>query len=140
MTTQLHSAPADRKAMQRRLGAYQSQAVETASPARLVSLLFAGALRHTGLAQVAITAGSVQDAHQHLVQAQKIVTELSASLNMKEGGELADRLAALYDYVTSRLVEANVKKDAAVLGPAVEVLTSLSESWNEMSGGMFADE
>ena len=139
MTTQLYHQHVDERTMQRRLGAYRSQAVETASPARLVSLLYQGALKQVSLAEVAIEVGSVEAAHEHLIKAQAIVTELSASLNMAEGGLVADQLASLYDYVTSVLVEANVKKDADMLGPAVEVLRSLSDSWDEMTGELFAD-
>ncbi len=130
---------ADPRTMQRQLEAYQSQAVETASPARLVSLLFEGALAQIGQARVAIELGLVEEAHDRLLKAQAIVTELSASLNMKEGGELATRLAALYDYCTNQLVEANVRKDAEVLDPVVDVLRSLGESWETMTGELFAD-
>ena len=130
----------DQHSMNRRLGAYQSQTVETASPAKLISLLYEGAMKSIGQARVAIETSSVQTAHEHLLRAQSIVTELSASLNMVEGGELAGRLAALYDYCNAQLVEANVRKDVAPLEAAETVLSTLQESWTEMTRTLFADD
>ena len=130
---------ADPRAIRQQLDAYQSQTVETASPARLVSLLFNGALLQIGRARTAIESRSIEHAHEHLIRAQAIVTELSASLNMKDGGELANRLAALYDYCTARLVAANVHKDPSFLDAAVDVLTTLRDAWDEMTGGLLAD-
>ncbi|HDH03278.1 MAG TPA: flagellar protein FliS, partial [Actinobacteria bacterium] len=72
--------------------------------------------------------------HLQLVKAQTIVTESSASLNMKEGGEIAQSLAALYDYCTDALLKANLTKSTVHLRPVEQIITELREAWNTMSG------
>ena len=127
-------AHAEQRAMRRRLDAYQSQTVETASPAKLITMLYDGGLRAIAAARAAIDAGETEKAHESLVKAQAIVTELSASLNMKEGGQIAQSLADLYDFCTATLVKANIAKSTVHLRPVEQILTELRDAWNAMSG------
>jgi flagellar protein FliS len=120
--------------MSRRLGAYQSQTVETASPARLITMLYDGGLRTIAAARTAIDEQRMADAHEQLVKAQAIVTELSASLNMKDGGQIARSLADLYDFCVDRLVRANLEKSTIHLRPVEKILIELRDAWNAMSG------
>ena len=64
----------DARTTRRQLVAYQSQAVDTASPERLVSLLFDGALRRIEGARAAMDSTNIEQAHAHLLRAQAIVT------------------------------------------------------------------
>ena len=81
----------------------------------------------------ALERGDVSEAHAAFVRAQDIVAELTAGLNLEEGGEVAHSLLLLYDYVYRRLVEANVQKSA---GPALEVLRifrELLQTWQAIA-------
>lgn len=127
-------AYSDQRALDRRIGAYQAQTVETASPAKLISLLYDGALAAVAAACSAIDAHETEAAHNQLIKAQAIVTELSASLNMEDGGQVARSLADLYDFCATGLVEANVSKSKDRLAPVTQVLTELRDAWNEMAG------
>ena len=62
---------------------------------------------------------------------QAIIDELNYSLNM-DAGEIATNLRNLYDFITTKLVEANVKKDTMMIDQVVNLLTELRSSWAEL--------
>ncbi|MBO9386677.1 MAG: flagellar export chaperone FliS [Thermomicrobium sp.] len=111
---------------------YRQVTVETASVAELMVLLYRRAIQVLGEAEEAIHSRDVPRAHARLVFAQEIVAELMASLNL-EAGELAQQLLAIYDYLQRRLVEANVRKDPAIVAEVRAFLSSLLEAWEEVA-------
>lgn len=114
---------------------YRTQSVTTASPAQLVAMLYQGALTAVAVAEQAMTGdgpGDAQLVHRELVRAQQIVTELTASLDHEQGGAIASNLAALYDFCWDRLVQANLRKDPALLPAVRHTLGDLSLAWAEM--------
>jgi len=111
---------------------YRQVTVETASVAELVVLLYRRAVQVLEEAEEAIRTRDVPRAHARLVYAQEIVSELMASLNL-EVGELAHQLWSIYDYAQRRLIEANVRKDAAVVAEVRGLLASLLEAWEQVA-------
>ena len=109
---------------------YLVEKVNTASPAELIGMLYDAGMVAMQASQAAIEAGQVGDAHRHLVRAQNIVIELRASLNLS-AGDLAHDLDALYDFLGRRLVEANVRKNAAVVTDCILVFAPLRDGWRE---------
>lgn len=103
---------------------YRQTQTHTAPPAELVVMLYRGAVRFVSAAAAALESGDRVVAHNNLVRAQAIIAELSGSLNMDRGGEIAQNLLLIYDYLNRRLVESNVQKAA---DPAREVETLLRE-------------
>ena len=114
---------------------YRKNQVETASPAQLILLLYDAAIRHCQDAKAAIEQGSRDKLSHHLLKCQDIVVELMASLNFEQGGELAQRLCSLYDYIHRRLVHANVHRDAAAVQEAAHLLSGLREAWAQVASG-----
>jgi len=111
---------------------YRQVTVETASVAELMVLLYRRAVQVLAEAEEAVRERDVPRAHAWLVYAQEIVSELMASVNL-EAGELAHRLWAIYDYAQRRLIEANVRKDAAVVAEVRGLLASLLEAWEQVA-------
>ena len=116
---------------------YRTQAVTTASPAQLVAMLYQGALTAIAVAEQALDTGAddttaAERAHRELVRAQDIVAELSLSLDHEQGGEIAQNLAALYEFCTDRLLQANLHKDPSVLPAVRHTLGGLAEAWAQM--------
>src|SRR5205085_10274782 len=89
---------------------YRANAVETASPVELVLMLYKGVLRFTQRGLLAVEQGELESAHESFIRAQEIVLELSQSLDLEQGGDLARNLQALYIYAYRLLVEANFRK------------------------------
>lgn len=109
---------------------YRQQAASTASPAQLVLMLYDGALAEIVRAEVALAADDAAEAHDCLSRAQRIVLELTVTLDHERGGSMAGELARLYDFVSAQLVVANIGKDASALPSATRVLTELREAWD----------
>lgn len=110
---------------------YQKQQVETASPEELLILMYDGAIRFLNVARKAMEEKNIEKSHNNLIRAQHIITELMASLDMEIGGEVAQNLFRLYDYLHYRLVQANIKKDTAMIDEVLSHLRSLKETWEQ---------
>jgi flagellar protein FliS len=111
---------------------YQRQAVETAGPAQLITMLYDGALAAIGLAESAIIDLRHADAHTQLVKAQDIVAELWSCLDMERGGSVAVSLATLYEFCHHCLVEANLAKSTPPLKGVAQVLSELRGAWSSL--------
>jgi flagellar protein FliS len=112
---------------------YLGDSVSTASPQRLVVMLYDGLVQDLQLAQQGIARGDVVLVHTRLVRAQAIVTELQSSLNLNawEGAAALDKL---YTYVLELLVDANVRKDAEPVAQALAVVEPLQDAWRQALG------
>lgn len=108
---------------------YKQQQVNTAPQEKLLLMLFDGAIRFCRLAIKALQDKQEDIAHINLVKAQNIIEELISSLNFDY--EIAHNLVSLYDYLYRRLVEANIKKDPAIIDEIMPFLTELRETWAE---------
>lgn len=110
---------------------YLADKVSTASPAELVGMLFDAGVQAVRQAVAANAAGDHAGASRRLIRAQDIVMELRCSLNLEAGGELARNLDALYAYLFRRLVEANIRRDAAAMAEGLAILEPLRDAWRE---------
>jgi flagellar protein FliS len=109
---------------------YLKDSVSTASPQRLVVMLYDGLVHDLQLAQQGVATGDVALVHTRLIRAQAIVTELQSSLDLDAWAGAAD-LSRLYTYVLELLVDANVRKDAAPLVLAMGVVEPLRDAWHQ---------
>src|SRR5215213_11228375 len=96
---------------QRAAGRYGDDAVRTASPARLLIMLFDRLVLDLSRGEQAITAGDRSAAHQQLTHAQDILAELMSSLDVDawDGGP---GLVGLYGWMIAELTRANIGSDA----------------------------
>jgi len=108
---------------------YLRNAVMTASPAQLQLMLYDGAIRFARQGREAIERGDVEASYNLLTRAQRIVLELQNGLNYDVDRELCERMAALYTFIYTRLVDANVKKDVKAVDDALRILEHQRETW-----------
>ena len=101
---------------------YQRNAIQTASPAKLTLMLYDGAIKFANMAIEAIDKGDIEKAN--------IIVEFRSTLDMKY--PVAKDFEVVYDYIYRRLVEANVKKDKAVLEDALHHIKTMRETWKEV--------
>ncbi len=111
--------------------AYRRVDVETASQGKLIAMLFNGAIQRAEEAKRQIERNNIGSVHNNLIRAQEIVAELRGALNM-EAGQVAENLDRIYDYCHHLLVQANIKKDVALLDEAAGLLTQLRDTWHEL--------
>ena len=100
-----------------------------AHPHRLVGMLFEGArdrvLRGRGHAE----RGAKAERTHCVRSAMLIVDTLRMSLDRERGGQIAENLDELYDYINRRLLEANISEDTEALETVTEILTELESGW-----------
>lgn len=108
---------------------YTRDAVLSASPARLLTMLYDRLLLDLRRAEVAQLEARWAEASTELLHAQEIVTELSASLR-PDVWDGAAGLAGIYAYVHTALVTANVRRDVDRTREAITLLLPLQESWH----------
>ncbi len=110
--------------------------VRSADPHRLIVLLFEGAESAIAIARVHAEQGNVAERGSHISKAIDIIANgLKASLDQQQGGELAVRLAALYDYMVSRLLWANMKNDIPTMDEVHGLLSEIHDAWNQIEPG-----
>lgn len=108
---------------------YQKTTVETITPGKLLIMLYDGAIKDLRIACDAINNKDVTSAHTNIVAAQAIMMELMTTLNMDY--KISENLLAMYEYMYNRLVEANVKKEAAILIEVSDLLTEFRQTWDQ---------
>jgi flagellar protein FliS len=108
--------------------------VATASPHRLIEMLFEEFLASCSRARGAIRERNVQEKGRAIGRAVRIVEEgLRAGLNMKDGGDLARVLQDLYGYVNVRLTQANLNSDEASIAECVGLIQPIYDAWRAIA-------
>jgi flagellar protein FliS len=112
------------------LGAYASVSIETADPGTLVVLLFDGALRFLARGRRAVTGGNPADFAYAVTRAHAIVAELSNVLDRDTGGEVADSLHRLYDFMLRHLTEGLAHRSGVHLDRVTTILQTLRDAFD----------
>lgn len=107
--------------------------VQDANPHELVLMLFEGALEAVRQAQVHMAAERIAEKGTALGKAVRIVEEgLKASVDRNAGGALAGQLVLLYEYITMRLLQGNLRNDPRALAEVLRLLEDLHGAWNQI--------
>jgi flagellar protein FliS len=114
---------------------YQNVAAQTASPQRLMVMLFQATRKHLAAAAQALEAGQVKEAQVPLQKAQDIVNELMATLNPAVSADLCQQLSAIYTFVLTRLLNASMRNDAKSVRDAERVFTPVAVAFEEAVEG-----
>ena len=128
------------------LGAYKTSknelALTDASPQKLIALLLDRALEHVSMAKGAIDRGEVADMGEAIGKAMTIISSLQASLNFEQGGDIANNLDSLYDYLTQRLLQATSEKNVDHLEEISGLLREIKGGWDSIPADMkdFAEQ
>ncbi|ALX95614.1 MULTISPECIES: flagellar export chaperone FliS [Serratia] len=117
--------------------AYAQVSVESgvmgASPHQLIVMLFDGALSALLRARILMDQGNIAGKGLAISKAINIIDNgLKNGLNHEQGGEIADNLAALYDYMKRRLMQANLHNDVAALDEVSGLLENIADAWRQI--------
>ncbi len=115
--------------LQRGLSTYRQTQVQSRTPLELVVMLYDGALKFLNVAREAIERRDLVARREATSRALAIVSELQSTLNMAEGGDIAQRLDELYSFVNQRILQAVQTNSVAPLDEAIGVLDTLRGSW-----------
>jgi flagellar protein FliS len=118
---------------QSKLAAYRSVsahgAVADGHPHALVLTLFDAALERMNAARACIERGETRRMAGLLHAAVILVAELRGSLDLQKGGPLAQNLSNLYEYITRRLMHANLNSDAEAVAEVMSLLGEIRGAW-----------
>jgi flagellar protein FliS len=116
--------------------AYRSTAVETrvheADPHQLIALMLEGAIQRLRMAEACIASGDFTRKAKAASEAGAIVDSLSGCLDFSQGGDIAARLEALYDYASRRIVAANAANDAEGFREVAGLLDDVFAAWKQI--------
>ncbi|MFD1213653.1 flagellar export chaperone FliS [Arthrobacter sp. GCM10027362] len=118
---------------QAKLNQYQRDAILSASPARLLTMLYDRLMLDLARAEAAQEAQQWSVASENLLHAQAIVTELSVTLDTK-AWDGAEGLLALYNYVSQTLISANIHRNAERTRECLGLLEPLRQAWHQAAG------
>lgn len=118
-------------------GAYARVGVESgvmsASPHQLIVMLFDGALASIRAARNHMQGGNIAEKGKAISKDRDIINNgLAAALDAERGGEIAERLASLYDYIARLLLAANLHNDEKSLNEAETLLEDVAAAWREI--------
>lgn len=112
--------------------AYRQNEVEGTPPERITLMLFDGALGFIEAARVACLNGDPAGRGERITRALAIIGELQATLDFEQGGEIAENLMRLYDYITRQLLNASLQADSDLLVHVASVLGEIRDGWAQM--------
>jgi flagellar secretion chaperone FliS len=111
---------------------YLKQSVYTASPADLIVMLFDACIKNLKLAEIYLNDnGDVAEAGIRFIKTQEILMELINCLDMAV--PLSEQLLSVYEYLLRSVREVNVKKDLTLLPDLLDILTSMRDTWTQVS-------
>ena len=115
--------------------AYLSTQVTTTTQGEVLLLLYEAAIKNLRQAQERIAERDYAAKGILISKALDIISELSASLNVEKGGDLARNLHSLYFYCSSRLLKANLKMDVTVIDEVIRILDGIRSAFAEIIPG-----
>ena len=108
---------------------YLKTKVMTASPEMLTLMLWDSAIRFAEQGKDAITRKDIESSYKSLVRSQRIITELTSNLRHDVDPDLCGKLAALYNFIYRRLVDANLTKNAQSVEEALDIMRHQRQTW-----------
>ena len=109
---------------------YTTNKILTASPAEVTLMLYEGAIKFCNIAIVSIKHGEIEKAHLNITKTQRIIEEFRNTLDHKY--PVAEDFDRIYVYLLQRLLQANIKKDTAILEEVNTHLRSVRDTWKEV--------
>ncbi len=106
--------------------------LDYASPHRIIQMLMEGVLAKVAAAKGCIARQDVTEKGKQIIWAIDIINGLRESLDMDKGGEVAQNLDALYDYMLRKLLEANSKNDASLLDEVSTLMKEIKAGWDNI--------
>ncbi|MBQ7563250.1 MAG: flagellar export chaperone FliS [Lachnospiraceae bacterium] len=109
---------------------YNRNKIMTATPAELTLMLYEGAIKFCNIAIAAIEQKDILKANTNIQKVQRIIEEFQLTLNFDY--EIANDFNNVYNYLITRLREANISKDIDVLKEVNEHLRTMRDTWKEV--------
>ncbi len=104
---------------------YQTSNITTATPEKLMILLFDGALQFLQKAKTAIAENNLKERSENIENARKIIREFMRTIDLKNGNDVSKMLFKLYNKMAANLIKANVQRNSALIDEVIEDMTNI---------------
>ncbi len=104
---------------------YQASNITTATPEKLMVMLFDGAVQFLQKAKVAIEEKNLQERATNIEGARKIIRELMRTIDLENGNDVSKSLFRLYNKMAMKLIKANVSKNVSLIDEVLEDLSNI---------------
>lgn len=108
------------------------QDLSTADPHKITLMLMQGALEKIAYAKGAMERKEFESKAQHISKAIAIIISLRDTLDMEVGGELAQNLFSLYDYMVTRLNDGNIQNNEKILDEVIQLMLPIKNAWMQI--------
>ncbi|GEM_PF-496525 len=104
---------------------YQTSNITTATPEKLMIMMFDGALQFLQKAKMAIEEKNFQERSLNIEMARKIIREFMRSIDLENGNDVSKSLFKLYNKMAMKLIKANVSRNAVLIDEVIEDLANI---------------
>ena len=111
-------------------GVYKNNSVNFASKEQMLLMLLDGAVKFAKRGKLAIQEKDIKMAHNSITRTQDIFTELKVTLD-PNAGDWAKQMFNVYSFINDRLLQANIKKDEAIMDEVIPLIEEVRNIWNE---------
>lgn len=108
--------------------------VADATPHKLISMLFEGVVDNLTAAKAYMQDNNPEMRSKKLNSAITIIGGLQASLDFDKGGDIANNLDSLYEYMSVKLFEANKSNAVVHVDEILTLISEIREAWNAIPG------
>jgi flagellar secretion chaperone FliS len=119
--------------MPNRVSVYLEQEILSANNLQLIHILYQATINELREARRNMASRQIPAKCANFSQACSLIGELLSALDLKDGGEIAGRLKALYEYMLARLLEANLRNLDEPVAHVIALLSTLDEGWKELA-------
>lgn len=110
---------------------YKQTQINTTPKEQILVMLYDGAVRFLHQAKAGFAEKNIEKIHNNIIKVQNIITEFESALDLQNGGDFAQNLFALYEYMSKELSRANIKKEEDALDIVIKHMTELRDTWKE---------
>jgi flagellar secretion chaperone FliS len=112
---------------------YRKTNITTSDPVGLIIMCYEGVIDSLKLAKEKIKEKDYEKKAKAIIKAHDIIRELMCSLNFEKGGEIANNLDSLYNYMLRRIFQGDLKKDVRPIDEVIGMLNELLSAWRELA-------
>lgn len=112
---------------------YQQTQIQTATPEKLLIMLYNGAINFLNKAKVYMEEKDFAQTNTFMLKAQAIITEFMNTIDWEPNPDFAQNLYSLYEFMNYTLIQANIRKDPEKVDTVIDLLKTLKSAWEEAS-------
>lgn len=113
--------------------AYKQNSINYASKEQMLLIILDAAVKYSQTGRQAIEDGDIKKAHENIMKTQDIFYELMTALEVEKADNWGRKLMAVYEYITKKLTEANIKKQKKILDEIIPLIEEVRDMWYKAS-------